>query len=257
MARFVDAAWVSERLEHPGYIFLDPRRPMKYLSGHLKDAVNLPTYKLFDADLRLLDPDVLASQIGDAGLDDKHTPVVYDSFDGQNGAMLSWILEYLGRSDVHVMNEFYERWIDSRREVFYKPVAAQTRVFTFKVNPAGRITAEQIQHNRSLKLLDTRSTEEFDGTRDLDNKPGHLPAACNVAWRDLIAGTQGYLTEKAHVVSLLDRAGIKPDDQIVAYCRSGLRASVAYWVLKEFGYHVTLYDGSYRDWIRHNLPVEL
>ena len=32
--------------------------------------------------------------VGAAGLDEQATPVLYDSFDGQNGAMLAWLLEY-------------------------------------------------------------------------------------------------------------------------------------------------------------------
>ena len=257
MAKLVDAAWVSERLNEAGYIVLDPRRPMKYLSGHLKNAVNLPVFKAFDADLRLLPPAQLAAWIGAAGLDDKHTPILYDSFDGQNGAMLSWILEYLGRTDVHLMNPFYERWADEKHEIFYKPVDPRPRTFDFTENPSGRITADQIRNNPALKLMDTRSVEEFTGARDLDNKPGHLPGARNIVWRDLIAGPRGYFPEKGHVAGLLEGAGIQPGDPVVSYCRSGMRASVGYLVLKELGYNVSLYDGSYRDWIRHEFPVEV
>ncbi|MBI4473780.1 MAG: sulfurtransferase [Acidobacteria bacterium] len=257
MTRFVDAAWVQERLDDPGFLVIDPRRPMKYLSGHLKNAVNLPTYKAFDSELRLLNAESLVGWIGSAGLDDRHTPIIYDSFDGQNGAMLAWILEYLGRTGVYVMKAFYETWIAEKREVFYKPVNPAPGTFSFKENPAIRITAGQIRSNPSWNLLDTRSIEEFTGIRDMDNKPGHIPGARNVIWRDLIAGSEGYLPEKSRATSLLERAGIRSGDPIISYCRSGLRASVAYLVLKEFGYDVRLYDGSYRDWIRNDFPVEV
>src|SRR5262245_39643627 len=97
MAQFVTTAWVAERLDDSNYLILDPRRPMKYLSGHLKNAVNLPAYKSFDDQLALLPADVLAKSIGDAGLDERRSPILYDSFDGQNVSVLAWILEYLGR----------------------------------------------------------------------------------------------------------------------------------------------------------------
>jgi len=257
MTKFVEAAWVAERLDDPNYLVLDPRRPMKYLSGHLKNAVNLPVYKAFDDQLSLLPAATLSAWIGSAGLDDKRIPIIYDSFDGQNGAMLSWILEYLGRTNVHLMNPFFERWADDKREIFYKPVESTPRTFTAKVNNAVRVTAGEIREDSALQLPDTRSTQEFTGTRDLDNKPGHIPGARHVTWRDLIAGPLGYLPEKAKVNGLLENAGIRPSDEIVSYCRSGLRASVGYLILKEFGYHVRLYDGSYRDWIRHDFPIEV
>ena len=50
MARLVSTSWVAERLGQRGFLIIDPRRPMKYLSGHLPGAVNLPAYKAFGAD---------------------------------------------------------------------------------------------------------------------------------------------------------------------------------------------------------------
>lgn len=257
MARFVDPAWVAERLENPDFLVLDPRRPMKYLSGHLKNAVNLPTFKAFDEQLRLLSPDSLASWIGSAGLDENRTPILYDSFDGQNAAMLTWILEYLGRTDVHVMNVFYESWIGQKREVFYKPVEATPGAFQHKEDPTIRITADEIRNNPTFKLLDTRSPEEFSGTRDLDGKPGHIPGARNLVWRDLTGAPESFLALNGRLAELFEKAGLKPGDRVVSYCRSGLRASIAYLALRDLGYNVTLYDGSYRDWVGRGLPVEV
>lgn len=257
MAKLIDLAWVAERLDDPSYLILDPRRPMKYLSGHLKNAINLPTYKAFDAELRLLNPESLAAWIGAAGLDDTHTPVIYDSFDGQNAAMLAWILEYLGRNDVHVMNAFYERWLEDKREVFYKPVDATPRDFRFQTNPGIRINADEIRNDPSLKLIDTRSLEEFNGSRDTDGKPGHLPGSRHIMWRDFVAAPERFLASNERIRELIATAGVKPGDQLVTYCRSGLRASVGYLALSTLGYKVRLYDGSYRDWIARDFPVEV
>ncbi len=93
MAKFVSTAWVAERLDDPNYVILDPRRPMKYMSGHLRNAVNLPAYKSFDENLSLLPVDFLAKSTGAAGLDNQHTPILYDSYDGQNSSAIAWILE--------------------------------------------------------------------------------------------------------------------------------------------------------------------
>src|SRR5215469_9843872 len=127
MAQFVSTAWVAERLDDPTYLILDPRRPMKYLSGHLKNAVNLPAYKCFDADLALLPAETLVTMIGAAGLDQHHSPILYDSYDGQNSSVIAWILEYLGRDDVYIMDRFYDQWLAEKREVLYKPVEATPR----------------------------------------------------------------------------------------------------------------------------------
>src|SRR5262245_31919988 len=126
MTEFVSTAWVEEHLNDANYLILDPRRPMKYLSGHLKGAVNLPAYKAFDDQLALLPSETLAKWIGAVGLDDRRSPILYDSFDGQNASVIAWILEYLGRDDVRIMNRFYDHWLAEKREVLYKPVQAMS-----------------------------------------------------------------------------------------------------------------------------------
>src|SRR5215510_7812510 len=139
MAILVTAQWVEQVNDAPHILLLDPRRPMRYLQGHLKQAVNLPVYKAFDTDGKLLPEAQLQQWIGAAGLDDQVTPVIYDSFDGQNGAMLTWLLEYFGRADVHLLNIFFERWVAAGHEVFYKPVLPVANTYTARVNSQIRV----------------------------------------------------------------------------------------------------------------------
>jgi thiosulfate/3-mercaptopyruvate sulfurtransferase len=256
MAKFVSTAWVAERLEDGNFLILDPRRPMKYMSGHLRNAVNLPAYKSFDTDLALLPVETLSKQIGDAGLDSRRSPILYDSFDGQNSSVIAWILEYLGRDDVHIMDRFYDHWVAEKREVLYKPVEATPRSFNATIHSAIRTSAEEIRSNSRVKLIDFRSAEEFTGERDMDNKPGHIPGARHIFWRDLVT-SEGFLASNDRLKELFSAAGLNPGDMVVSYCRSGIRASVGYLALKQVGYDVRLYDGSYHDWVRRNLPVEL
>src|SRR5713101_4757750 len=100
MAKLVSMDWVTDRLGQHDFVVVDSRRPMKYLSGHLPGAINIPAYKAFGPDGRLLAPESLTELIGNAGLGDGSTAVIYDSPEGQNAAMRAWILEYLGRADV-------------------------------------------------------------------------------------------------------------------------------------------------------------
>src|SRR5713101_3784647 len=119
MAKLVAPAWVAERIGTREITLVDPRRPMKYLSGHLPGAINLPTYRAFGADGKLLATGALADFIGSAGVGGSATPVLYDSPEGQNAAMLAWTLEYLGRTDVLVLDCFYEYWKGQGLEVRY------------------------------------------------------------------------------------------------------------------------------------------
>jgi thiosulfate/3-mercaptopyruvate sulfurtransferase len=257
MAIFVTAVWVEEHIDSPALLLLDPRRPMRYLQGHLKHAVNLPLYKAFDAEGRLLPDSDLIRWLGSTGLDAQTTPVLYDSFDGQSGAMLAWLLEYFGRTDVHVLDVFFERWVAEGHEIFYKPVTRMAIEFVPRVHPRLRVTLDEIRTDPGCKLIDFRSRDEFIGTVDRDGRPGHIPGAVNIVWRDLIGPRQEVLAPRERIDQLVAAAGIRPDDRIVAYCRSGLRAAVGYLALQQAGYDVRLYDRSYAEWARTGLPVEV
>jgi thiosulfate/3-mercaptopyruvate sulfurtransferase len=257
MATLVTAQWVEQHLDAGHILLLDPRRPMRYLQGHLKNAVNLPIYKAFDTEARLLPDEPLQHWIGTAGLDDQMTPVVYDSFDGQNGAMLVWLLEYFGRSDVQLLNVFFERWVAEGREVFYKPVPSTSKTFTAQLNPQIRATIDDVRHGSSLKLIDFRSREEFTGEQDRDGKPGHIPGAVNIVWRDLVDPRLKKLASPETIQDLASAAGIEPGDRLVGYCRLGMRAALGYVALQQAGYEIQLYDRSYAEWARSGLPVEV
>jgi thiosulfate/3-mercaptopyruvate sulfurtransferase len=180
--------------------------------------------------------------------------VIYDSFDGQNGAMLVWLLEYFGRTDVHLLNIFFERWVAEGHEVFYKPVPAVSKTFTARVNPQMRVTIDDLRRDSGLKLIDFRSREEYTGEQDRDGQPGHIPGAVNIVWRDLVGPQQEVLASCENIQQLVGATGIQRDDRIVAYCRLGMRAALGYLALQQAGYDVRLYDRSYAEWARRGLP---
>ena len=255
MATVVTAQWLEAQGDG-STLLLDPRRPMRYLQGHLKQAVNLPIYKAFDAEGKLSPDAQLQHWLGAAGLDDRRTPVVYDSFDGQNGAMLTWLLEYFGRRDVYVLGIFYERWVAEGHEVFYRPVPPVPGNFTARPNPRLRVALDDLRREPGLKLVDFRSRDEYSGQQDRDGRPGHIPGAVNIVWRDLVGSQQDILVSPERIRQLMSDAGIQPGETVVAYCRLGMRAAVGYLALQQAGYDVRLYDRSYAEWARSGLPVE-
>lgn len=256
MVTFVETRWVAERIHDPEFLLLDARRPMKYMQGHLKNAVNLPSYKAFDQEGRLLPADELAAYIGSSGLDDRKIPVLYDSPQGQTASMLAWILKYLGRNDVHLMNTFFEGWVEEGREIFYRPIESSPAVFTPQPNPSVRITADETKATDSAKRIDFRSVEEFTGEKGSNENPGHLPGAVNLPWSQLNGANHRYLASEDSIEQILRKTGIKRSDSLIAYCQSGPRASLGYLALNQMGYGIQLFDGSYQEWGRREFPVE-
>ena len=257
MATLVSADWVEEALEKQDFLVIDARSAMRYLMGHLKSAVSLPQRKMLDPWGKLLSVDSLARLFGETGIGDGTTPVLYDGYDGRNSAMLAWALEYLGRNDVHIMSVFFDRWKDQGREVFYRPVPAVSCQSTARVNPALRVGIDEISGAPGLKLVDTRSRQEYNGESEADEKPGHIPGAVNIVWQDLLGEEGQLLGSQERVQHLLSQAGVSQGDRIVTYCKVGARACVGYLAFQQLGYDVRVYDASYAEWEQSGLPVEL
>ena len=257
MATFVSAGWVSERIGRPGYLVIDPRSAMRYLMGHLRGAVSVPFKKLQGTDGRLGPPEQLADAFGEAGLGDDVIPILYDHQDGRNAALAAWVLEYLGRTDVHIMDSLFETWKEEGREVLYRPVPTETATFTPRLNPSIRATLEDAASPAGAILLDTRSPEEFRGEVEMDHRPGHIPSAVNLPHLEMTGSGGSLLIDSALLKEKLSAAGITPQDSVIAYCRSGVRASLVYLSMKNAGYDVRLYDGSYAEWMDSGQPVEL
>ena len=270
MTTFVSADWVEEHVlktpspsgggagrGRPRYMLVDPRSAMRYLMGHLRGAVSVPLKKLQDPQGRLLPPEDMAGVFGAAGLGDDIVPVLYDGSDGRNAAMHAWILEYLGRDDIHIMDLLYDHWKEQGREVLYRPVATEARTFTLNVRAAIRATVDDAASPGEAKLLDTRSIEEYRGEVEIDQRPGHIPGSRHLAWSELAGQDGRLLIETERLQQALTSVGISPDDPVIAYCRSGLRASLPYLAMKQAGYDVRLYDGSYVEWMMSGNPVEI
>jgi thiosulfate/3-mercaptopyruvate sulfurtransferase len=257
MTTLVCMDWLAQHLGQPEVIVVDARRPMKYLSGHLPGAINIPAYKAFAPTGELLGAEALADMLGNAGLDNDPMVVIYDSPEGQNAAMLAWILEYLSHTNIRLLEGFFETWKASGREVLYKPVAGSKKTFIGRLNPSVRATLEDVVDGRGIRLVDFRSPEEYTGATTIGHdKAGHIPGAVNIAWRDLGDPTRSILKPVEDLVQMVNAAGVKRDDKVVAYCRSGPRAALGYLALRQLGANVRLFDGSFAQWSQAGLPAE-
>jgi thiosulfate/3-mercaptopyruvate sulfurtransferase len=254
MFQLVSAEWVAERLESPEFLVMDPRSVLRYTSGHPKNAVNFPVAKQRDAEGRLLGVEELARRLGRVGLDAQHTPVIYDNADGRSAAFLAWMLAYLGRTDVHVMETFWEQWVAEGREVFYRPVAATAREFAVRLRPELRAARSDVQKN-AARLVDLRTADEFSGKAEIDARPGRIPGAVNLSCEQI--GANGKILSAAERLEEMFAArGVTRGTNAIAYCRTGVRAGLGFLALAQLGYNVALYDGSYAEWSGSGLPVE-
>ena len=102
----------------------------------------------------------------------------------------------------------------------------------------------------SLSLLDARAAERFAGEHEpLDAKAGHIPGACNLAWRgnlDALGRMRAADELRARFAPLFKRHA---PHELVAYCGSGVTACHNLLAMHCAGlFGAKLYVGSWSGW---------
>jgi thiosulfate/3-mercaptopyruvate sulfurtransferase len=121
-----------------------------------------------------------------------------------------------------------------------------------------RAFRDQVMAHLGRPLIDVRSPGEYSG--ELLHMPdypqegavrgGHIPGARNVPWARAAAEDATFRSLKELEAIYAGEVGLRPDDDIVVYCRIGERSSHTWFVLTYLlGYsRVRNYDGSWTEW---------
>jgi len=240
---------LGERLGHPNVRIVDLRDAEAYAGGHVPGAVQLDLEALgahaHGLDNVLLGPSDFAALMASIGISTGDTVVAYDDQWGLAAARLVWALHRYGHERAAVLNGGWDRWVEEGRQVATGPESWPEGDFV--PVPRSDVLAErdwirERLEGGGLRLLDTRTRAEWEG--------GHLPGAASWDW--LAAVPPGSWDVARDTAELLDEwraLGLHPSDEVVVYCRSGMRAAHTWVVLRQAGFdRVRLYDGSWQEW---------
>lgn len=107
-----------------------------------------------------------------------------------------------------------------------------------------------------VRLIDGRAPIFYDGPGmpEHNQKAGHIPGARNIPFNTLMSDSLQVLP-KEELRRIFTAAGVQPGDTVVAYCHIGQQATVVLFSARLLGHPIKLYDGSFTDWERRQLPV--
>ena len=240
MATFVSADWVEEHILKTGggsgYLLIDPRSAMRYLMGHLRGAVSVPLKKLQDEQGRLRQPDELAGfrrrRAGRrrdsravrrlrTGATQPCTPGYWSTWAATTST--SWTCSMTtGRSRA-------ARCCTGR--CLQRPETS-----LLNVRAAVRASVDDAAEPRQ------RQAAGHPLRRGIPGRSGDRPAArphprINPLGLGRTGGRGRSSADRAGKATgrPLSSVGISPDDSVIAYCRSGLRASLPYLAMKQAG----------------------
>ena len=115
-------------------------------------------------------------------------------------------------------------------------------------------------------IVDARARSFYDGIppqRQGDGPPpklGHIPGALSAPYDQFAVGDAGAggttLKSPEQIEAMFNAAGVKPGDTIIGYCHIGQQATAMLFAARTLGHNVLLYDGSFTEWQKKDLPVE-
>jgi thiosulfate/3-mercaptopyruvate sulfurtransferase len=216
----------------------DPDRGRKlYLAGHIPGA------SFLDVDLDLASkpgaggrhplpqPEAFARAAGAAGIGAGVFVVAYGYMGGAE--RLWWLLRHFGHDGCAVID--LESWhgpLTSGDE----PAEPRELVLHPRVDDV--VTADELAGRpEGLVVVDARVSSRWRGEANpIDRVPGRIPGSLNAPWDEPVPEL--------------------PEGDLVAYCGSGVTATVTLHRLHLAGRDGRLYPGSWSEWEQLDLPVE-
>ena len=271
----VSTKWVADHLKDPKVRVMESDEDLLlYETGHVPGAVKIDwVTQLNDPITRdYLDHTRLEKLLRSLGVNQDTTIVIYGDKNNWWATYTLWVLRLFGLDNLRIMDGGRALWEKEGREMTKE--APRYPEGNIRVNPRddSRIRAfreDVLAHVKSKKpLVDVRSPEEFRGERmhmpDYPNegalRGGHIPGARSIPWGKAVNPDTHTFRPASELRTLyLEENGLKPTDDVVAYCRIGERSSHSWFALTYLlGFEkVRNYDGSWTEWGNSvRVPIE-
>jgi len=262
----VSTDWVAEHLKDQNIRIIESNEDqLLYSSGHIPGAVHVDwTTDLNDQIRRdYLDRKGFQSLMSRIGVIPDTTVIFYGDKNNWWACYAFWVFQLFGHKNAKIMDGGRIKWINENREMTREvPGYPQTK-YNAQERDDKKIRAfrnQVLKHiEKKLPLVDVRSNDEYTGKRlhmpEYPNegalRGGHIPGAKNIPWAKAVNPDDGTFKTAEELRDIYEKENkLKPDDNIIAYCRIGERSSHTWFVLTNLLGHknVRNYDGSWTEW---------
>jgi len=261
--RLVSSSWLADHLGQPGLVVVESDEDvLLYETGHIEGAVKIDWHTdLNDPVTRdYLDGAGFAKLVGSKGIARDTTVVIYGDKNNWWAAYALWVFTLFGHEDVRLLDGGRTKW-EAEGRPYTTEVPTPTAVdypVVERDDVTYRAFKEQVLEHLGKPLIDVRSPEEYSGERthmpaypeEGALRGGHIPTAKSVPWARAVAEDGSFKSRPELEAIYLGEAGLKPGDDVIAYCRIGERSSHTWFALTYLlGFEgVRNYDGSWTEW---------
>ena len=266
MKSMVSQEWLLDNIKNDDLVVLDVRSDLmdpdkgfnEYKEAHIEKAQYIPLKGILAGKEEehggrhpIPSIDKFVEDMKAVGITDSSTVVVYDDW-GMMSARLLWLLRYIGKEDVYILEGGINSWKESGYPLTTEIKTPKTsESLSVKINEEMKVDMDYVKEaikKDNVVLVDSRSPERYRGeVEPIDKIAGHIPSAVNFPWEEAhdIAINRGIEGLKEHFKPL------EKFDEIIVYCGSGVSGSVNLNLMEEIGLNPILYPGSYSDWISY------
>lgn len=257
----VSTSWLADNADS-NVVVLDIATAQQFGGGHIPGARLIERDQLVVNRGKLLNElppvDKLESLFTNAGVANAGRIVVY-SRDPLLAARAFFTLDYLGYGDrVSLLDGGYAKWLAEGRTVTTHASVYAAVPFRATVKHEALIDKKHVKQNLdsgTAVFIDARPPRQYTGELSSPHVrvPGHIPTAKCIPWQLNLNGD--LFKPQGDLRDLYANLGIDQAQQIIVYCRTGMEASMTYFVLRYLGYQPALYDASFSEWSSGPEPV--
>lgn len=267
MNPLVTPLWLAERINDSNMVIVDATLPpvgvtppmdtrARYAERHIPGAVFFDIDELSDHSTTLLhmlpSEEEFARSMGELGVSDRATLVVYEQSGVFSAPRAWWMLCVFGAQDVRLLDGGLEAWLAAGLPVEAGSVARRKATFDARLDRSAVLNFGEIQRAIEAReqILDARSAGRFAGTAP-EPRPGissgHMPGAVSLPFTDL--AEDGRLLAPEKLRATFEAKGVRLDEPVITTCGSGVTAAVLALGLEIAGaQQVRIYDGSWAEY---------
>jgi thiosulfate/3-mercaptopyruvate sulfurtransferase len=267
----VTTEWLAEHLQDPDLVVLCVDSTAEfYTKGHIPGARQIKLGEIAvtrDGIPNELPPvETLQRLFAAVGVGNNSRVVLYGERSNLFAARAYFTLDYLGVAGrAALLDGGIDKWTVEHRPLSTEPAApVKSAALTVAPRPEILIDTAAMRHLTQKKpgtitLVDARPTKEFSGEQLSEDvtEAGHIPGAKSLYWMDMLVSRENpVLRPETELRRMYTELNAKANQPLVTYCRTGMQSSFDYFVAKYLGYEPSMYDASFYEWSKRDLPAE-